>query len=139
MKKQILFFALLSTFAVSVAGQSDVERQVLSIGLTLAADGYELTHDIRMASLNDGRYDNYYFTLNRGYTYRIYAVCDGDCDDLDLCVFDENENEIDCDEESDDLPIISVTPKWTGRFRLWVKMYDCSVSPCRFGIAVFGK
>lgn len=121
------------------AQRNVVEQQVLQIGLILALDGYEITHEITYASLNDNRYDNYYFTLDRGWDYKIYAVCDGDCGDIDLCLFDENGNEIDCDETTDDKPLVSVSPRWTGRFRLKVTMYECRINPCRFGIAVFGK
>lgn len=138
MKNLTVVLSLLLT-SVIAQGQDIVQKQVLNIGMTLASEGYELTHDIKFASLNDGRSDSYYFTLDRGNAYKIYAVCDEDCGDLDLCIYDENGNEIECDESSDDLPIVSVSPKWTGRFRLWVKMYDCSINPCRFGIAIFGR
>jgi hypothetical protein len=137
MKNSMVVFLLL--LASVAQGQDVVRKQVLNVGLTLASEGYELTHDIKFASLNDGRYDSYYFTLDRGTSYKICAVCDEDCGDLDLCIFDENGNEIECDESDDDLPIVSVSPKWTGRFRLWVKMYDCDIDPCRFGIAIFGR
>jgi hypothetical protein len=139
MKKQFFVFLIFSWPFVTLNAQDLVERQVLRIGLALASEGYELTHDIKYASLYDGRTDDYYFTLDQGHTYQIYAVCDGDCEDLDLCIYDSNNNEIECDESSDDLPIVSVSPKWTGRFRLWVKMYDCTINPCKFGIAIFGR
>ncbi|RMG22671.1 MAG: hypothetical protein D6730_15995 [Bacteroidetes bacterium] len=143
MKSVLTVFALFAVLASTwqpLSAQNDiVEKQVMQIGLLLALDGYELTHEIEYDNLNEGRYDNYYFSLRQGWSYKIYAVCDGDCGDIDICLFDENGNEIDCDETSDDTPIVSVTPRWSGRFRLWVKMYDCDISPCRFGMAVFGK
>ena len=133
--KPLIFFCAITIIfgrPEHLKAQSDiVQRQVLQIGLLLASEGYELTHDIRYSSLSEGKSNNYYFTLDRGTTYKIYAVCDGDCGDIDLCLFDENGNEIDCDESEDDMPLVSATPKWTGRFRLWVKMYECSINPCR--------
>lgn len=141
MKNSIFILALSFFFFSSqtASTQSIVDEQVVEIGLILALDGYELTHDLKYASLNNGRNDNYYFSLDRGWSYHIYSVCDGDCGDIDLCLYDENGNEIDCDETSDDKPLVSVTPKWSGRFRLKVSMYECRINPCRFAIAVFGK
>ena len=146
MRPSILTMFLFSVFLMSFGlsnrlnAQYDiVEKQVLQIGVLLALDGFELTHDVKFASLYDNRYDNYYFSLNRGVDYKIYAACDGDCGDIDLCLYDENGNEIDCDETSDDKPLVEVRPKWTGRFRLKVTMYDCRINPCKFGIGVFGR
>lgn len=123
----------------NLLAQDVVEDQVLRIGLLLALENYELTHDIKFASLYNGRSDDYYFSLSKGWQYQIIAVCDGDCGDIDLCLYDEYGGEIDCDTASDDKPMVAATPRWTGRFRLRVKMYDCRINPCKFGIAVFGK
>jgi hypothetical protein len=139
MKKTVCLIAILVSSCVINAQYAIVEKQVLRIGVALASNGYELTHDIKFASLNNGMTDNYYFSLSRGWEYKIFAVCDGDCGDIDLCMYDENDNRIDCDQTKDDKPVVSVSPKWSGRFRLWVKMYECRINPCRFGIAIFGK
>lgn len=142
MKKLLILsslFTLLFSGTSKLSAQSEVESQVLAIGLILAVDGYKLTHNIQYGRLRDKQSTNYYFTLNRGRNYKIYAVCDGDCGDIDLCLYDEYGNKISCDKTTDDKPLVTVRPKWTGRFRLWVNMYDCSWNPCRFGIAAFGK
>jgi len=135
----ILWIIALMGIPLKQSAQNIIDKQLLRVGVILALDGYSITHDIKYGSLYDNRYDNYYFSLSRGWTYKIYAACDGDCGDIDLCLYDENGNKIDCDETTDDQPVVEVTPKWTGRFRLKVHMYDCRINPCRFGIAVFGK
>ncbi|MCB0704157.1 MAG: hypothetical protein KDC34_02565 [Saprospiraceae bacterium] len=129
---------LLIMFVVSDA-QSVINAQLDRVAEILKYDGYSLTHDLEYASLNDGQSDYYSITLRKGYDYKIVAVCDADCGDMDLKIYDENGNLIDSDAESDDTPIVSIIPKWTGEYELWVKMYDCNINPCRFGIAVFGK
>jgi len=136
----LCFLVMLGSGVQKLNAQDDIlKKQLLKIGILLALDGYELTHDIKITNLYDEGYDNYYFNFTRGWTYKICAVCDNDCSDIDLCLFDENNNKIDCDLKPDDKPVITVTPKWTGQFRLWVKMCECSRNPCSLGIAAFGK
>lgn len=105
----------------------------------MADEGYEKTHDYRIGDLANGRSDSFTVTLRKGWEYVLTSVCDNDCSDLDIKVFDENNNQIAEDKEVDDAPIVEVTPKWTGQFRIQVTMYQCSDDPCYFGLAVFGK
>lgn len=137
--KPFLILILLLLHNYSINAQSVIERQILAIGLILRLEGYELTHNIRTGYLRTGEVTNYYFNLSSGRNYIIYAVCDEDCGDIDLCLFDENDNEISCDNKTDSMPFVNVTPRWTGSFRLRVRMYNCRVNPCKFGIAVFGN
>jgi hypothetical protein len=90
-------------------------------------------------SLYDDDYTTYTLTLKQYWTYRITTVCDGDCGDIDLYLYNENGSLIEKDERTDDYPIVGCSPKWTGRFKLKVKMVNCDISPCRFAIAVFRK
>lgn len=133
-----IFWGLMLS-ASQLNGQPEIERQIQLIKIVEAADGYEITHNLKIEALRNGASDNYHLNLERGWSYRIYAVCDKDCSDLDLCLYDENGNEIGCDKKTDSLPVISASPRWSGRFRLWVKMYDCKINPCQFGVAIFGK
>lgn len=96
-------------------------------------------HDVTYGKLDDDDYTYYTFTLKSYWTYRITAVCDGDCSDIDLVLYDENDNMIDDDLETDDYPIVGCKPSWTGKFKLKVKMVNCRVNPCGFKIAIFRK
>ena len=64
--------------------------------------------------------DVYDVTLRRGETFYIYVSGDGDTD-LDLYIYDENGNLIDSDLEIRDSCLCSVTPKWTGKFKVKIK------------------
>lgn len=62
------------------------------------------------------------------YKYRFYAneeayiVVKGDGHtDLDLYIYDENDNLIDSDTDEGDICVCSFTPKWTGKFTIKVK------------------
>ena len=113
--------------------------QLSLVSTAMEYRGYRKTHDVIDAYLRNGQTDVYSLNLYRNYSYQIVAVCDGDCGDIDLCLYDESGNEIDCDKGVDDIPVVEVTPKWSGRFKIWVRMYDCQVNPCRFKLAVYGK
>lgn len=84
--------------------------------------------------LNDGYYRVHNVTLREDVEYTFVGSCDNDCSDLDLQLFDENGNLIDEDLLRDDYPVVSVTPRWTGRFRIKVIMAECSVNPCGYTI-----
>lgn len=127
-------------FINSLSGQDPVVReQLLRIAVGRALQGYGITHDLKYSQLNDDYSESFYFDLRASKTYIIDGVCDKDCRDLDLCLFDESGNEIGCDAATDDHPVVQVSPRWTGQFRLRAKMYNCQANPCRFGIMVCGK
>ena len=66
-------------------------------------------------------------------------MCDADCSDLDLEVFDSEANSIDSDYEPDDYPVAAIIPNLSTRFRIQVTMAACSVEPCQWGVGVFGR
>ncbi|MET0648842.1 MAG: hypothetical protein ABW208_19710, partial [Pyrinomonadaceae bacterium] len=86
-----------------------------------------------------GETSSFALSLNGGTEYRLVSACDNDCSDIDIVVYDENGNQVASDTSRDDKPVVSVTPRWTGQFRIKVTMYKCSNSPCAYGISVFGR
>jgi len=132
----LIVFCFLS---IKVTGQSLDDQLALVYLKYLSAYDLSADHDLTYGSLNDNDYTYYNLTLNSYWTYRLTAVCDGDCSDIDLYLYDENGNIIDDDEEVDDFPIVGCNPKWSGKFKLKVKMVACNINPCRFAIAVFRK
>ncbi len=129
--------------ATPAHAQTDWEGQVrfqLDLVKTFAASvGWEQTHEYRIEALQDDESDFYTADMDDGWEYRIVAFCDEDCSDIDLYLEDENGNEIDSDVSTDDVPIIECRPAWSGRFQIRVRMYECSVEPCYFGVGVFGR
>jgi len=118
---------------------SQVRVQLNVIKATVEDDGYEKTHEYKIDSLDQSRTDSFNLTLNKGSDYLLVSACDKDCSDLDISVYDENGNQIASDTEVDDVPMVSVTPRWTGAFRIQVTMHKCNTSPCFYGIGIFGK
>lgn len=130
---------LITTSALSGEYTDQVKVQLALIKLAGAADGWEESHNDKFDKLDDGESDSFSFTLHKGTSYKVISVCDNDCSDLDLTLYDENDNEISKDASTDSMPIVEASPKWTGKFSLKVKMYSCNSNPCYYGISILGK
>lgn len=119
--------------------ERQVKDQIKTAGKVLEDRGYEMSHDVYTGSLGDK--DNEYLTLNlrSGSDYAIVGVCDEDCSDIDLRLFDQDGDEVSADVESDDNPIVQVHPHSSGKYRIKVIMAACSTSPCFYGVGVFSK
>ncbi|MFN4241833.1 MAG: PPC domain-containing protein [Tepidisphaerales bacterium] len=64
--------------------------------------------------------DVYNVTLRAGET-TVITVIGGNHTDLDLFVYDENSNLVGSDDDGTSVCIVSITPRWTGRFTIKVK------------------
>ena len=130
---------LLGAMPVQSQYHEQIRVQLGAVESTLLQEGYQQTHDFYIDALYEDDGDIYVLTLRDDMEYQIVAVCDEDCTDIDLYLYDENENLIDEDETDDDVPVIESRPRWTGGFGIEVEMYECYNEPCYFGIGVFGR
>jgi hypothetical protein len=119
--------------------QNIESNQLLKLGLILELDGYELTHQIEFDYLRKGQVSEYTLILNRNIKYVIFATCDRDCGDIDLFLYDMRGNKLTYSDDTSDKPILMYQPAQTQVYKIVVFMYDCSINPCRYGLAVYGK
>lgn len=119
--------------------EGQVQQYLRRAARVLEERGYAETHDRFMDNLNENRSTSIRITLRADQVYSIVGVCDNDCTDLDFKLYDDEDNLIDEDLQTDDTPIVSVTPRRTGSFRLVVKMVTCSNEPCYFGVGVWRR
>lgn len=135
--------AALALFVTAASAEAQWEEQVRRLitrdAAALASEGFTLTRDIITGSLDDDERGTHTINLREDEEYVIVGECDEDCSDLDLFLYDENDNLIDSDVEMDDYPIVRVTPAWTGRFRVRVSMATCSTEPCWYGLGVLSR
>ena len=117
----------------------DVGRQLLRVAVASDLGGYDLTHDPFIDSVGDGQSDYITLNLRAGKSYGIVGVCDRDCSDIDLKLYDGSGNFIDSDIQSDDTPVVTVNPRWSGRYSIKVNMVSCNQNPCYYGVCVFGQ
>jgi hypothetical protein len=101
--------------------------------------GMRRTHQPYIGSLRTGASYNHAIQLNGGTSYSLVGVCDNDCSDLDLRLFDSAGREVDSDLLTDDTPVVSVQPRRTGTYTVRAIMTTCSSQPCRYGIGVYGR
>lgn len=131
-----------ATTSTSASTQDRWQQQVMAqldrAGNITGGSGYVQTHGPWLASLRTGENQAWSVRLNAGATYRIVGVCDNDCSDLDLKLL-AGSTSVAQDVAVDDVPVLTFTPTVTGDYTLQIIMATCSVNPCRFGVAAYGR
>lgn len=74
--------------------------------------------------LSQGESVTYRTTLYANTNYFLYAAGCSGVSDLDIRLYDENWNLISKDTETDAVPMVAVTPKWSGTFYIRMIMYS---------------
>lgn len=133
-RKNILYFAfclIVLSFFVSLfltttklEGQDSVSmRKLEAVVLLFKLADYKVRPDVYGKYLTEGDYYVIKTTLYRGNLYAIVGAGDNYTRDLDIYLYDENDHLIDRDVQTDELPMVEVTPRWTGTFYIKVKMH----------------
>ncbi|MGB7712580.1 MAG: hypothetical protein WBL95_24110 [Microcoleus sp.] len=132
---------VLLTPTAALAGRftDQVRGQLMQVAISLGIGSYQLTHNPLVDDLRNNQSETLNINLRSGTSYAFVGVCDEDCRDIDLQVYDENGNLVDSDTDTDDYPMVRVNPRWSGRFRVKVTMANCTASTCYYGVGVFGR
>lgn len=147
MVKKIVWLLFSVVFVLVLANadaqaQNEYERQVQrylnASADALEDDGYREI-DVFTGSLDDNEDESVWIDLRRGNDYTIVGVCDNDCDDIDLYIYDDDGDEIDSDVSTDDVPVLTLSPRRSGEFRVRVRMYNCSTEPCYYAFGVYRR
>ena len=78
--------------------------------------------------------------VSAGGGYIVVGTCDDDCGELHLVLANQTGYEIDAAHGPGNAPIVRIPPPArAGTYRLKVSMSGCRVSPCRYGVVVYGK
>jgi len=123
-------------------GEAYIE-QVLAIldGVSGVAEdeGYTATGEDWVSSLDASESENQFVTLGGGADYAIIAVCDEDCDDIDLAIYGPSGSVVDEDVETDATPVLEINDARKGEYRVEVRMYGCSSEPCYYAMALYKR
>jgi hypothetical protein len=119
--------------------QQQILDRLAQVEQAFVAQGFQRMAEPVSGSLQQTQFYNTPVTLEAGGDYRIIGVCDNDCADLDLFLYDENNNLISQDNATDATPIVSVTPQWSGAFTAQAVMHSCTVQPCYYALVLYGR
>ncbi len=104
-----------------------------------AAQGFQQLAPPVSGQLPPGQFANVPVTLQAGGDYRIIGVCDNDCGDFDLILYDQNNNVVSQDNLPDPTPIVAVSPQWSGPFTVQAVMQNCTIAPCYYALVLYGR
>ena len=104
-----------------------------------AEDGYTRASGILSGWLYEEETGTHGVDLRSGAEYRIVGVCDYDCEDMDLTLYDSSGDIVVEDVRSDELPMLELTGLNDGAFLLEAHMVTCTVEPCEYGVLVLGR
>ena len=105
----------------------------------LRGEGFVRTHEYETGTLRQGASETVNIRLDAGVTYLLNGACDTDCDDVDLRIFNASGTLLDIDVETDDWPVLSVTPRTSGEYTVRVTMASCETSICYYSLGVYGN
>jgi hypothetical protein len=123
------------------SGQTSVEDQLKQL-LDKATEvyngkGFTATGWTHQSSLKQGASEQVSVTLTGGAQYQVVGVCDTDCSNIDIHLYDSSGNEVDKDVETDDFPIVGAAKD--GTYTVQLSMVTCSTEPCSYALKAFRK
>lgn len=118
---------------------ADMDDRLVALREDLMAEGYSEMGAGEAGSLEEGQEMRFPLALSEEVEYRVVGVCDDDCENMDLALFAPDGSEADSDRLADPFPIVDANPEATDEYRLAVSMVTCTLEPCAFRVAVFGR
>lgn len=119
--------------------QQIIVAQLQQASANLAAQGYSQVGQPFSGGLQPGEAWNIPAQMQVGYEYQIVGVCDRDCSDLDMRLYDGNGGLIIEDTSTNSQPNVGVLPTSSGAFTIQIHMYACSVAPCYYAVALYAR
>jgi hypothetical protein len=113
-----------------------IAEQISGITDAMSSEGWVM-ESIVMSKLNENSEDSWNFIPTQGQRYRLVAVCDQDCPDIDLFIYDSRENLVDSDEQEDAMPVATISNADGNIYDYTVKMYSCTSEPCYYALGIY--
>ncbi len=138
-----MLFAVALAAPAGLAAQNQWERvvrsQIREHSGYLTDRGYDMISEVFQGRLGNHENETLTIDLQAGRAYAFLGVCDQDCRDMDLRLYDPDGDEIDSDVGDDDWPVVKVASARSGRYTIKVVMASCSTDPCYYGVGAFKK
>jgi hypothetical protein len=117
--------------------ESLVRIKLGAVALLLNLVDAHLAYDPYVGRLQNNTYTDLIVTLHQGVDYALVGVCDNDCRDMDLKLYNEEGDLVVKDTAPDSTPAVEIVPRRTQDFRVRVLMEKCSDNPCYYGLGVY--
>jgi hypothetical protein len=104
---------------------------------TLGGRGYRSVGAPEIGALNTDESASFTLELRAGTRYTLIGTCDPDCVRLNLVVSNAGGNELAVDRSTTPTPIVLVTPRDPGPYRVKVVMAGCHMNPCWYAVAAY--
>lgn len=121
------------------AVMESLTTQLAEIDTEVAPRGYRTSHETKWGMLDSGEREDTMVSLEAGQSYAFVAVCDDDCDDIDLAIYDTEGQRAAVDEDESAVAAVSYRPDTTGDHTLRVLMYSCNSEPCGYGMKAYER
>jgi hypothetical protein len=118
-----------SPHAVNLAAQLIVADSLMAI------IGMRPQGDLLTGSLRRWHTESHRVALGSG-RHRLVAVCDGDCTDIDLFVF-QGTRSMGSDDRVSSVAMVEVNAAYRGTYRIDVRVAACSVEPCFYAVRLY--
>jgi hypothetical protein len=105
----------------------------------LTENGYARAAGPFAGGLDEQRARRFTVMLRAGQDYRVVAVCDHRCSDVDLRLFAANDRLVAQDVLDDAVPVLHVRPIATGNYDIEAVMVRCTSEPCWFAFNVYSR
>lgn len=126
---------------VPPAFSRELSQRLAEAGRTVSDGGYMRAAGPFAGGLASQQSRRYTLTLRAGQDYRVIAVCDSRCGDIDLRLYDVNGNQIAQDTLNDNVPTLAIHPTATGPHSIEIDMYQCTAAPdpCWYALNVYTR
>ena len=129
-----------SAFAHRQAAAQDVGDAIIDV-LEWLDEGYELIPEMGQWGLvfgwfAEGEDKEIRFNVTAGQSYMIAGGGDEGSEDLDICVYNQFGDEVECDTLTDNFPLVEFTAGSSGTFRAVLTAYSLNGSTSYAGMAI---
>lgn len=119
--------------------EQQVENQ-LQLALQMAKkEGYQPSFPRSVGRLNKQADAPKTVLLYPNQEYTFVAVCDQNCNEVNLSLKDTKGNRIVSDANNAAVAVLNFKPPSEDRYQVNVRMEKCSTQYCTFGLGIFGK
>ncbi|WP_019674068.1 hypothetical protein [Psychrobacter lutiphocae] len=128
-----IIIAILASVTTAYAVTTSEQLELID-GLKSIVDYYPSHENDMSGSLGEYDEETESFPFTRNKEYSLVAVCDDDCTDLDLYVYDKNGKVVGYDDDDTATAIVDFTAEYSGDYDVEVTMYECETSVCFYRV-----